>query len=57
MSTPLEFCRCIPSVLGLSSGDETLRSWTMTPSQLSNLRWHWELFTIVIPATVTLELP
>ena len=57
MLTSLEFCRCIPSVLRLFSGEDIVTSWTITPWQLSNLRWHCELLTIVMPATKTLKLP
>lgn len=42
--TSLEFCKCIPSVLGLSPGDVTLKLYTDTPMQLSNFKWHWGLF-------------
>lgn len=57
INTSLEFCKWIPSVLGLSPGDDMVTSWTKTPLQLSNLRWHCGLFWIVMPVTVGLILP
>lgn len=52
-----EFCKWMPSVLGLSPGEDMLILNTETPRQLSNLRWQRGLFWIVMPLTIALELP
>lgn len=44
----------MPSVLGLSPGDDKATSCTSTPRQVSKVRWNLGLFLIVIPMTVTL---
>jgi len=49
-----DICRCIPSVFGLSPGEETDMLKTWTASQLLNFRWHCRLFWMVMPVTVTL---
>ena len=54
METPTEPARWMPSVLGLSPGEDTVTSRTSTSRQVSKVRWNLGLFRIVIPDTVTL---
>ena len=56
ISTFLVFWRWMPSVLGLSPGEEMVTFFTLMPPELSNLRWHCGLLLIRMLRTVTLKL-
>lgn len=54
ISTSRVFCRWMPSVLGLFSGEEMVILSILTAPELSNFRWHCGLFIMVMSRTVTL---